>query len=179
MGRDWYLLQAANSYVWDLPEWSRYSWHDVDFDLSAFGGPRPLTRRMRCSSSRMATLAIRCPGVGAGHSHKPKIQYFKKGIFRGFASKEELGLPDALAGKVAKLLFGDRQRPQRPLAGLPAAMSTFASYTRADGVDANKFRVAKLAAAAGWQARGRRLAQAIPEHRRGAYPRLRTNVRHL
>ena len=74
------------------------------------------------------------------------------------------GLPVKFAQKAAEILHSKQIQGARPISGLAKTM-TMAAKISADNNDENKRRVARSAAAAGVQSRGRRFEQLVAEHK--------------
>ena len=161
LSRPWYVVNPANSYLWDFGEWQGFGYVDVNIAQCAYGGPRPNPLRIRCCNDWLVPLRASCPG---GHAHLPWRPTFVKGRFEGFGTAQAKGLPLALAAKIAEILKSKSGSPSCKPEGLAGAAIVMAKAATA-GSDENKKRVAKANAAASWQSRGRRLEQVVGEYR--------------
>ena len=155
----WFVANPKNSYLWSFCEWQSHVFHDVDFALCAFGGPRPNPQRVRCSTVWIRPLARVCP---QNHSHVSWQPSFLKGAFDGFSGKFSSRMPEKFAVDAANLVAKRVSACSAAPLGVAESLllaSSVASFSK----DENKVRVARLAAASGWQARGRRLEQLVSE----------------
>ena len=157
----WFVLNPRNSYLWQFPEWASLSWTDVDLDSCAYGGSRKMRQRIRCSVNWLASLAASCQN---DHPHSKFALKSSSGNFAGFATKQEDVLPPRLCAEIAGILktHVDVSAPLPKESEARAALCYVQSTLQE--VDENKKRVALLAAAAGRQARGRRLDALVPEY---------------
>ena len=161
LSRPWFVVNPVNSYLWCFDEWHGINFVDVDIAQCAYGGPRPNPLRIRCSNEWLVHLRACCPG---NHDHVPWRPAFVNGRFEGFGTAQAKGMPVELADKLACVLMSQSQSPSAVPAGLAGAAMIMAKAA-ASGSDENRRRVAKANAAAGWQSRGRRIGQIIPEFR--------------
>ena len=161
LDRPWYVSNPLGSFLWDFPQWRDFEWTDVDVSLCAYGAPRPNPHRFRCSNTWLAPLAASCPGT---HKHSPWAPTFEGDRFKGFSSGAAAGLPSQLTERIIAALrphFPAQKLPPAGMAEVIALSAVIATSHR----DENKVRVAKQAAAAHRQARGRRLDQLVPEYK--------------
>ena len=161
LSRHWFVVNPANSYLWDFGKWAGLKYVDVDIAQCAYGGPRPNPLRIRCSNDWLVHLRASCPG---NHVHVPWKPAFINGRFEGFGIAHAKGLPVRLARMIADAIKGNSQTPSVAPEGLAGAAMIMARAAAA-GTDENKKRVAKANAAASWQSRGRRLDQIVAEFR--------------
>ena len=155
----WYVSNPLGSYLWEFPQWGDSTWSEVDIALCAYGAPRPSPIRIRCSNSWLASVTAACPGT---HKHVPWTPAFGDGRFKGFSNGVDAGFLPLLAAKIVESLRAGSSAQSGPPAGLAEA-AIFSSAVAVARRDDNKVRVAKIAAAAHRQARGRRLDQLVPE----------------
>ena len=156
LGVRWYACGSGSSYVWCLPGWRQSEFHDVVFAGCAFGGGRPNLHRVRGSDDKLMHLQASCPGC---KTHK---RWSGSNGEDERAARAELAPPKDFWNAVAKVF----EKPDRKAAlqGVAAAALSMAK-TGIAAADENRVRVAQLASAAGWQARGRRLEQVVSEYR--------------
>ena len=160
LGASWAVLNPKGSYLWSFPQWREIAFKEVDFDSSSFGGRRKIAQRIRTSVAWLSGLA------SSSIPRPPESQpSFQAGSAMKFAISRSDILPDALCSATASLIEKNMPSPEE---GSSEEVECALAFARASsyGSDANKTKVALQAAAAGWQARGRRLAPMVSEYKR-------------
>ena len=159
--RPWFVQNPRNSYLWNYSCWDKWVWTDTDIAQCEYGANRPNPIRIRSSTKWINDLARTCSGT---HSHTPWEPQFENGVFSGFAGASTKGLPKPFAEAVASAIAKECQQAKGEMRGYAQSVITAAKIT-ATNCDANKARVARISAASGVQARGRRVEQLITEYK--------------
>ena len=155
--KDWVVCNPKGSFLWDFPCWHSIKYFEVEFDKCAFGGSRPAPVVLRTSCKRLCDLARRCDGK---HKHTPWKPVFSEGVFKSFSAPKDTFLPQEMCELAAKLI----KEGLTGAVATPSGMSEVfdvAAKIQAACVDENKRKVALSAAAAGRQARGKRVERLI------------------
>ena len=160
-GKQWFVQNPRNSYLWSFPFWNGRAYYDTDVDQCEYKAPRPNPLRIRSSSDWLLHLSAKCSN---NHVHVPWQPKMIGDKFSGFPGEGSRGLPAALAAKVAAVLKEKTPGVHEKLDGMALAI-TVAAKVGMTNLDENKRKVARTAAAAGVQSRGRRIDQLIPEYR--------------
>jgi hypothetical protein len=100
-GKEWFVQNPVNSYLWDYPGWKQWQWTDTDIAQCEYGAGRPNPIRIRSSTNWLVGLERKCSGT---HSHVPWKPQFTNGSFKGFAGASTKGLPIKFAKAVAQIL---------------------------------------------------------------------------
>ena len=168
-GRDWVMCNPRGSFVWDLPFWKSITFYEVVCDRCAYGGERPAPFVLRTSCVQLQTLERKCDGK---HQHAPWQPIFDNGSFKAFTSRKNASLPKAFCSKAAEVLGAQSHRSSTlgqgsdsgAAKGMPAVLG-LAAKVQSVCSDENKRKVATTAAAAGRQARGKRVDRLIAEYK--------------
>ena len=165
LGLPWFVENPMNSLLWFFLDWLNIDFVDVEFSACAHGGAREKWQRIRASRKHdwLQPLRASCPG---GHKHLPWGPKFVAGAFAGFNSGDEACYPLIFCRKTAKLIATKLKSwplPSKPVSSIPTCSVSVAA--KIHRIDENKAKVAKIAAVAGWQSRGRAMDQVVPEHK--------------
>ena len=166
--RPWAIVNPEGSFIWEMHQWRQLKYHEWSFHACAFGGTRPFPRTVRGSMAALSEIGQhgRCNGK---HTHRPWTPKFASGNFLGFSSRKESALPEAFCKRAAEIIRRETSGAAEKVSNAPKGMAeTFITMAKIQAVsgDENKTRIALDAAAAGRQARGRRLQQLVPEYKR-------------
>ena len=179
--KDWVVINPKGSFIWDFPAWRSIAFVEFECHKCTFGGARPAPLIFRTSISALQAVAKKCDGK---HTHLPWRPVFEGAIFKAFTNRQQAALPVAFCTEVAETILArkrgsatreladfsatreKRRVPASPLdsAGMPAVLCLAARVQLAYS-DENKRKVARTAAAAGRQARGKRVDRLIPEYK--------------
>ena len=160
-GKDWVLCNPKGSFIWDFPFWHSIPFVEIECHKCAYGGSRPAPFVIRTSRSDLKTLERRCDGK---HQHEPWRPVLAQGSIKSFSCTKVAVLPKEFFTQVAKILASRNAVDPPPPAGMPGVLR-LAAKVQMSCSDENKKKVALTAAAAGRQARGKRVERLISEYK--------------
>ena len=159
--KPWVVCNPKGSFLWDFPFWHAVPFFEVELHKCAFGGGRPAPVILRTSCQRLQSLGRKCDGR---HQHRPWQPAFGLGLQQPSERATDTFLPKNFCKEAAEILVGTDAVSAAAPSGFPEVLLV-AAKVQAACTDENRRKVALTSAAAGRQARGKRVDRLISEHK--------------